>query len=102
MRSSEHIAQFISKEESDGLYAALASFPFVPNEDTGDYEHACYFGKSYTLYGGPRPAEQPDIQPILLPLAKRVAEAAHAPANYIQIHRMKPAADVRPTKIPQG
>ena len=102
MRGYIHTPRFRSKEDSDFLCDMLASFPWTPNEDSSDSEDACYFGKSYTLYGGPRPAEIPDMPPVLLPLAKRVAEAAFSPVNYIQIHRMKPAADVRPHKDPAG
>jgi hypothetical protein len=102
MRAYTHTSSFVCGDEPGHLYEMLGSFSFTPNEDTGKGEESCYFGKSYTLYGGPRSAEQPVLPSILLPLAKRVAEAAFAPVNYIQIHRMTPICDVRPHRDPAG
>jgi len=97
----EHVSLFQSGDELKDLYATLNTFSFKVNEDARG-EDACYFGKTYTLNGGPRADEIPTIPEVLLPLAKLVAEAAQAPANYIQIHRMKPTTGVHPHKDPAG
>jgi hypothetical protein len=97
----EHLPRLQSGDESKRLYAMLNTFSFDVNEDARG-EDACYFGKTYTLNGGPRADEIPTIAEVLLPLAKLVAEAAQAPANYIQIHRMKPTTGVHPHKDPAG
>jgi hypothetical protein len=97
----EHVPRFQSGDESKRLYAMLNTFSFDVNEDARG-EDACYFGKSYTLNGGPRADEIPTMPEVLLPLTKLVAEVAQSPANYIQIHRMKPTTGVRPHKDPAG
>ncbi|MFI5117166.1 MAG: hypothetical protein ACHP8B_10770 [Terriglobales bacterium] len=92
-----HIPQFLSLQDADSLYAAMGSFPWEAAE-AGKF--AVHYGKSYSKDGKLRVEHQ--INPILLPLADRVAAVAHKRVNYIQCHRMSPDAIVRPHKDPAG
>ena len=94
-----YIPQFLSREHSDILYKLLADFPWI-EEASEPQQHSAYFGRSYTRGGGPRPHEHGAIDPILLPIAKQVAVAAHSPVNYVQCHQMFPGDFVRPHKDP--
>ena len=99
-----HIEGFLNKQEADALYDKAASFPWATDGKEGDgkeAKEAAYFGKSYPAPGG-KPRIEHETDPALLPLAERVAEAAHWSVNYVQCHRMAPDAIVRPHRDPAG
>jgi len=99
-----HIKGFLNKREADALYDEAASFPWATDGKDGDggaAKQAVHYGKSYSATGGPRKTEH-ETNPILLPLAERVAGAACWSVNYVQCHRMSPDAIVRPHRDPAG
>lgn len=93
-----YIPQFLSQQEADNLYAAMGEFPWLGN-GKDESKFAVHYGKSYGA-GEKLEVEHP-INPILLPIAERVASVAHKQSNYIQCHRMDTSAFVRPHKDPR-
>jgi hypothetical protein len=92
-----YIPQFLPQQEADSLYAAMESFPWLAENES---KFAVHYGKSYGANGKLR-VEHP-INPILQPLAGRVADVAHKQSNYHQCHRMAHDAVVRPHRDPAG
>jgi hypothetical protein len=89
-----YIPQFLSQQEADSLYSAMESFPWVA-ENEGKF--AVHYGKAY-----PASRIEHETDPILGPLAARVAAVAHKQSNYVQCHRMDASAVVRPHRDPAG
>lgn len=94
----EHTSSFLTKEESNELYASMLPLSWTVKED-GRAE--LDYGYTYSR-GGAINTEISQIPEFLVRLADKVSATTSHPVNYIQVHRFSPEHLVRPHYDPRG
>jgi hypothetical protein len=90
---------FLSEPEADSLFNQMLLQPWLEkSSDCAEIHYGC----SYTLRGGARDAEIPEIPTFLADISSRISHHIGMPVNYIQCHRFGSTLAVNPHPDPAG